>query len=71
MADINTKFIFVKNGAVSAILFPGEPVNSAYGQAAGEVPIDAEVGVGDTWPKVEATSTKKSAKKADGETPAA
>lgn len=63
MADIKTKFIFAKNGAVSAIVFPGEPVNNTYGEAVGEVPFETEVGVGDAWPLEADTKPKKAAAK--------
>lgn len=71
MADIKTKFIFVKNGAVSAILFPGEANHGAYGQPAGEVPFETEVGVGDTWPKADSAPAKKGVKKSEAEAPTA
>jgi hypothetical protein len=64
MADIKTKFIFTKNGAVSAVVFPGEPVNNTYGEAAGEVPFETEVGVGDAWPLADTSAPKGKAKKA-------
>lgn len=70
MADIKTKFIFVKNGYVSAITFPGEPVNNTYGDAAGEVPFETVVGVGDAWPLADAAPAKKTTKKAAASTDA-
>lgn len=71
MAD--TKIILVKNGQVSAIVFPGERIDNTYGTVAAEVDMSVEIGVGDFYPPAEAPTAKKTSKKADAsaETPAA
>jgi hypothetical protein len=71
MANPQTKFIFVKNGFVSAIVFPGEPVNNTYGEAAGEVPFDTAIGVGDKYPADGDAKPVKTPKKAAAKTDAA
>jgi hypothetical protein len=58
-------FVWVLNGQVSAITFPGEPVSHNLGVCAGEVPIDQCPGVGDFYPPKDAPKTKAKAKSAD------
>lgn len=58
MATPETKFLFVKNGRVTAVTFPGETGSITYGELKAEVPFDTEIGVGDEWPRPEAVVPK-------------
>ncbi|MDR5812024.1 hypothetical protein QCE62_00280 [Caballeronia sp. LZ033] len=62
MAD--TKIILVKNGQVSAIVFPGERIDNTYGTVVAEVDMSVEIGVGDVYPAADAAPAKKTSKKA-------
>lgn len=58
-------FIWVKDGQVSAVTFPGEPVSHNPGVCVGEVPIESCPGVGDFYPPKDAPKTKVKSKSAD------
>lgn len=68
MATPETKFVFVKNGLVAAITFPGETGSITYGELKAEVPFDTKIGVGDPYPAPEALEPKASKAKAKAAT---
>lgn len=56
---MSKKFLHVKSGIVKAVTLEGES-SPAYGEIV-EVPLDADVGVGDAYPAVEAEAPKAKA----------
>ena len=60
-----TAFVWVLNGQVSALAFPGEPVSHNPGTLVGEFPIDQVQGVGEVWPPKDTKAKPAKPKAAD------